>query len=224
MKTLKTIGVICISILFIVSFAACGQKGDAKSTQSGTTSANTGAVAYPAKSGIVTYEVKLIGDQTQVLYFDDNGKKEARVTTTTFDMGSTKVQSQSIEINADGFLIKYDPEKKTGTKSKYYGSLSSSSGVTDTSAISAKQKDEYKFKDLGKKTILGKECTGYSMEVMGMQTEAWMWKNILMASKTYLSKDTSKDPMEINAVKIEMDVPVPANVFTVPADVKLTEN
>jgi hypothetical protein len=217
-------------IVFILTFlmSGCGKKDENKTESANQTtnqappSGKPDDAAYDVKSAIVTYEIDLIGKQTQVLYIDDFGKKEARITTTEIDILGNKSKSEEVEINADGYTIKYSVEKKEGTKTKSYGALGAAKGFPkDLDNVTKEVLDRFKLKDLGKKDILGKESRGFEMEAMGMKTEVYVWKNIMLYSAVYMSKDGK--PIEIKASKIELDVPIPQDKFTVPAGIKLQE-
>jgi uncharacterized lipoprotein YehR (DUF1307 family) len=225
MKHFFKITIFIYSIVFILFVFGCGKKEEGKPTTEGssqTTTQKPAGAIYESKSGIIEYEVKFIGDQKQILYFDDYGKKEVKITTTEIEMMGIKSKLEEVEINADGYFTKYDVEKKTGTKMKSPGSLGSAQGFPgDLDNITKELMEQYKLKDLGKKEIAGKECKGFGMDIMGMGSEVWVWKNIPLYTKVYLTKDS--EPMEIKAIKVEIDVPVPPEKFQVPADVKLTE-
>jgi hypothetical protein len=227
MKNLK-LQFIIVAFISMFLIIGCGKKNENKPETSAQTTDQTAqaqkpaGAAYDVKSAIVTYDINLIGKQTQVLYVDDYGKKEARTTTTEIEIFGKKSKNEEVEINADGFIVKYDVEKKTGTKTKSYSSLGGAKGFPkDLDNLTKEVLDQYKLKDLGKKEILGKECRGFEMEAMGMKTEVYVWKNIMLYSAVYMTKDGK--PIEIKASKIEIDVPVPQDKFQVPADVRLQE-
>ena len=137
-------------------------------------------------------------------------------------MGQT-VETEDVEINADGFVTKFDMKKKTGSKSKSYGSISGGqSGVPDASSFSKDMMEKYKFKELGEKEILGKKCKGYTMVFNEMKVEAWSWENVPILMNM-LDKN-GKQFITIKATKIETDVAVPAEKFTVPAGVVIKDN
>ena len=227
---MKNVTTKILLIVFVFGFimSGCGKKDENKPESAAQTTNQTppsdkpAGAAYDVKSAIVTYEVDLIGKQTQVLYIEDYGKKEARVTTTEIEILGTKSKSEEVEINSDGYTIKYSVEKKEGTKTKSYGALGAAKGFPeDLDNITKEVLDRFKLKDLGKKDILGKECRGFEMEAMGMKTEVFIWKNIMLYSAVYMSKDGK--PIEIKANKIELNVPIPQDKFVVPADIKLQE-
>jgi hypothetical protein len=208
-----------LSLLF--SFEAIAQKKD-KKTKPAMTTTTTKSKTYVNKSGKVVYKVDFMGDQTQTLYWDDYGAKEARYTVVAMEILGQKSKSESVEINIDGYKYNFDLEKKTGTKSKSYGSIGGAKGMpSDISKMAQKEIEKMKIVDLGTKEVLGKTCKGLQMEPMGMKMEAWTWNNLLMESKTWLSKDGA--PMTMNASSLELDISVPPEIFKVPEDIKITD-
>ena len=207
-----------LSLLF--SFEAIAQKKDKKIKPAATTT--TKAKTYANKSGKVVYKVDFMGEQTQTLYWDDYGAKEARYTVVAMEMLGEKSKSETVDINFDGYKYHFDLEKKTGTKTKSYGSIGGGQGVpSDISKMAQKEIEKMKLVDLGTKEVLGKTCKGIQMEPMGMKMETWIWSNILLESKTWLSKDGS--PMTMDASSLELDITVPPEIFKVPDDIKITE-
>jgi hypothetical protein len=213
--------------LFVLSFLLlnCGKKDENKPADAANTTNNTAAAtggSYGVKSGIVTFENVVMEGMNQTFYFDDYGKKEARYTVMEMNVMGQKIKSGSVEINADGFAINYNLQKKEGTKTKSYGSIGGTKDLPkDFANISKTMLDQYHMKDLGTKEFLGKECKGFEITAMGMKSEIWVWNNIMLYSKVYMGENSK--PMELKASKIETDVPIPADKFQVPADVKIQE-
>jgi hypothetical protein len=212
--------------LFVLSFILinCGKKDENKpadAANSATTAAPTSGT-YGVKSGIVTFENVIMEGMNQTFYFDDYGKKEARYTIMDMDVMGQKIKSGSVEINVDGYMINYDIQKKEGTKTKSLSSIGGTKDLPkDLSNLSKEILDQYHMKDLGTKEFLGKQCKGIEMTAMGMKSEVWVWNNIMIYSKVFMGENAK--PMELKATKIETDVPIPADKFQVPADVKILE-
>lgn len=213
--------------LFSLFFIYCGKKEEetkpeeAKIEQT-TSSIPDGEKIYGVKSGIVTFEDIIMKGMNQTFYFDDYGKKEARYTIMEMDIAGQKIRTGSVEINADGYLINYDIEKREGTKTKSLGSIGGAKDLPkDMDKLTKEMMEQYHMKDLGKKEILGKECRGFEFTVMGMNSKVWVWNNIMIQSTVQMSKDAK--PMEMTATKIETDIPIPPEKFQVPSDVKIKE-
>jgi hypothetical protein len=77
-------------------------------------------------------------------------------------------------------------------------------------------KSANKIKEAGKETILGKECTKYTMEAeqmgMTMSQTVWVWNGIALKSLT----DGGQFQFGNEAVKLEENVTIPASTFEIP--------
>jgi hypothetical protein len=213
-------------LLFSFILISCGKKDENKpadaSQQTNSATAKPTDAVYGVKSGIVTFENVIMEGMNQTFYFDDYGRKEARYTLMEMEMMGQKIRSGNVEINADGYMINYDVEKKEGTKTKSYGSIGGTKDLPkDLTNLSKEIMDKYQMKDLGTKEYLGKECRGYEVNAMGIKSEVWIWNNIMLYSKVYMGEGSK--PVELKASKIETDVAIPAEKFQVPADVKIKE-
>ena len=216
---MKKFFAVLLVLSLVFSLEAIAQKKDKKAKPAAST---TTTKTYANKSGKVVYKVEFMGEQTQTLYWDDYGAKEARYTLIEMEMLGEKSKSETVELNIGGFKYKFDLQKLTGTKTKSYGSIGGGQGVpADISKMAQKEIEKMKLVDLGTKEILGKTCKGIQMEPMGMKMETWMWGNILVESKTWLSK--TGDPMTMNASSIELDTTIPADIFKIPENIKITE-
>ena len=188
----------------LVFTTSCGSKKDAApDNKSVTTEAQTNSAVkktYPFKSCFISYEVSAMGlPQTQMLYIDNYGEKEARYTEMIMEMMGQKIETKDVEINADGFKTKFDQVKKTGTKSKSFGSMIVGSTMPSASQLSKSMMEQYKYKEIGEKEIMGKKCKGYTMVFMDMNCEAWSWENIPIMMKMIDKK--GKTFMEMKATK-----------------------
>lgn len=210
---MKKIIIFCIAVFIIFSSNIFGQK-KGKPTVTNK--------LYETKSGKLVYKMNLFGDQFYTLYWDNYGEKEARILKTEIEMFGQKTTTENVELKMDGYIYKYDTDKKEGTKSKAYTSLGGAKGIpSDISKMAQKEIERMKLVDLGTKEILGKKCKGYQMEPMGMKMETWSWGNLLLESKTWMSKDGQ--PIEMNAVSLELDIQIPKEIFSLPSDVVFKE-
>lgn len=175
---------------------------------------------YEVKSGVLELTNSMSSDMKQTLYFDDYGAKQATYTLLEMKMMGQVIKSETITIEADGWQIEYDAEKKTGTKRKMLGPKAGP--MPDIKTLSAKDRAEYKMVELPAKTIAGKECKGYGMDMMGMKMKAWTWSNLPMYSETQMGSASDK-PMVVEVKSLQVDVPVPADKFKVPEGIALTE-
>jgi hypothetical protein len=211
------------ALLLTVPLVACNGKDSASAEGTDITADNVAAkssipnTVFPAKSGIIEWQGNMVGEMTATLYFDDDGAKRATYTTITnrrFDL-----TTHSVEIEADGWIILYDPDKKTGTRMRRVGtrSLASSIGITE---IPEGASDMPGFEELESRTVLGKETRGYAMEARGMMIRSWVWEKIPMRTEMHRG---GKEPTIMEVTRVELGVAVPADKFAVPADVVIPE-
>lgn len=221
--------IIVSAALAAMTLAACGGESattdDTKAVTTGaaeaeaTTAAATESTVpgpFKVKSGIVESTIDMMGEQKQTMYFDDFGRKQTLVTAMEI-MGQ---KSESITINADGFTITYDPVKKEGTK-RAMPAGATASMVPNLESLTADVKERYKLKEIDDRSIAGKDAQGYEMEAMGMPMKVWLWEGVPMRTEVSLGGDK---PMISEVTSLQTDVEIPADRFSVPADVKLTEN
>jgi len=211
--------ILLLIVLSIILSVNIFSQTKSKKTQTTKTTSNK---IYENKSGKLVYKMNFMGDQYYTLYWDDYGDKEAKIMKVDIEVFGQKSSSENVELKVDGYIYKFDRDKKEGTKSKAYSPLGTAKGVpSDISKMAQKEIEKMKLVDLGTKEILGKTCKGYQMEPMGMKMETWSWKNLLLESKTWMSKQG--EPIEMNAISLELDIPIPEDIFKVPSDIKFTE-
>jgi hypothetical protein len=199
---------IFLIFIFFLFFIGCNSSADLK---------------YPYKSGIIIYSINDVG--FQIYYFDDYGKKEARV---LMDSNGKEVEGSNIlpgkEINVDGYLIAFNPIQKTGTKTISKGSLSGPLGLI-FSKLEARSGLDYK--ELGEDMILGKKVQGYSCRknVSGIKAynEIWLFDNIPLFIKLTFPDEPRAGMMSVKATKIETNVLIPEGIFNVPSDIILKD-
>ena len=83
-------------------------------------------------------------------------------------------------------------------------------------AVPDKVKAENKIKEAGKETVLGRECTKYTMESsqmgMTMSQTVWVWNGIVLKSLT----DGGQFQFGNTATKLEENATIPASTFDIP--------
>jgi hypothetical protein len=223
-------------VLVALAFIACDKKSDkpgaatadAAKGDAATTASTDAPRPFKSKSGVIEYKMDFMGDQHITTYYDDYGAKQASYVNTSLEMAGQKFNSTNVSINANGEVITYDVDKKTGTRMKVPASSMGAMGATpgtgamDFEHLTDKQKQEYHIEEIGNATILDKDAKGYSMEVMGMKMKVWVWEGIPLKTEMNMGGKDAK-PMVMEATKIETDVDVAADKFTVPSDVKLSD-
>lgn len=123
------------------------------------------------------------------------------------------VKVHNITVNKDGMAYNYDPDKKTGNKM----SLSPTQNI-DFSNLTEEIKKEMKLEKTGEEDILGKPCIKYSInyDKYKMKGFFWVWEGLPLKTEI----DMAGIKVNLEAVKVEENVPVPAEKFEIPTDVK----
>jgi hypothetical protein len=199
-------------------------KGMATGVTGGAVDAMVSAAAatkkYDVKSGIVTYDCLMsmsgMNIRTKkVLYFDDYGNQECEETYKVDPSGKESLSDRNFV--KDGFRYSCSVEYGGGAKTKAMGTgVAARFNVDEASTM----KDN-KFAKLGDENVCGKTCNGFSMETGSGKISMHGWSGI--ALKTVLDNAAAGMKSESKAVKFEENAAVPADVFSVPAGVKMTE-
>jgi hypothetical protein len=174
-------------------------------TAAGVATAQDGQ-RYGIKSGILTQKSEM-GETT--VYFDNYGALEAQKMKMNFmgnemEMTILRKDGKTYMINATEKQVQEMPDGGMGGNSINFLNL--------TDAV----KSANKIKEAGKETILGKECTKYTMEAsqmgMTMTQTVWVWQGIALKTLT----DGGQFTFGNEAVKLEENVEIPASVFEIP--------
>ncbi len=161
---------------------------------------------YGVKSGILTQKSEM-GETT--IYFDNYGALEAQKMKMNFmgnemDMTILRKDGKTYMVNATEKQVQEMPEGGMGGNNINFLNL--------TDAV----KSANKIKEAGKETILGKECTKYTLEAeqmgMTMSQTVWVWQGIPFKTLT----DGGQFQFGNEAVKFEENATVPASVFEIP--------
>jgi hypothetical protein len=161
---------------------------------------------YGIKSGILT-QTSEMGETT--VYFDNYGAVEAQKMKMDFmgnamEMTILRKDGKTYMINAAEKQVQEMPAGGMGGADINFLNL--------TDAV----KSANKIKELGKETVLGKECTKYSMTSsqmgMDMVQTVWVWNGIVLKTLT----DGGQFQFGNEAVKLEENVEIPASAFEIP--------
>ena len=161
---------------------------------------------YGIKSGILTQKSEM-GETT--IYFDNYGALEAQKMKMNF-MGN---EMEMTILHKDGKTYMINATEKQVQEMTDGGMGGNSINFLNlTDAV----KSANKIKEAGKETILGKECTKYTMEAsqmgMTMTQTVWVWEGIALKTLT----DGGQFTFGNEAVKLEENVEIPASVFEIP--------
>jgi len=162
---------------------------------------------YDIKSGIITFEnkVAILGKaapQSQILYFDDYGKRERK------ELYEGDVLREAYVCDGkELFNLVY--EESTAYRSGPSVSGTETRFAGDPIPTSTKQ---IAIKKLPKMKIAGKLCSAYEMTENGAATTLAGWGHITL----YTSSDAGGIHSASKAVKIEENAEIPEEMFRVP--------
>lgn len=166
---------------------------------------------YEVRSG--TYETRTMG-VTDVVYFDEYGRKQARYSTVSFG-GMPATHKLAIEL-PDGTSYDIDLDARTGTRMR----IPPETAQAMAAAMAPHLTKDAKVKDLPARTYLGRSCKGIQAEAMGMVSRTWTWKGIPVHSE--VGSAAAGKPIVVEVTKLA-EGPVPAEKFQVPAGVAIQD-
>ena len=156
---------------------------------------------YDVKSGIVT---------VQEIYFDDYGAKQAMLV----DFRGQKMRG----IEVDGEMVMINDAENTAVKMPAMGMTNEKINFLDQSSKNIRRN---KIKEIGKETLLGKDCTIYTVAVFMMgnvvKQTVWIYKGITLKS----SITTDWGEMIQTATALVEDIEIPAETFTLPEGIEI---
>ena len=166
---------------------------------------------YDVKSGIVTMEMDMMGRKVvQDIYFDDYGAKQAMVV----EMRGQKMRG----IEIDGEMVMINDAENTAVKMPSMGMTNEKINFLDQSPKNIRRN---KIKEIGKETLLDRECTIYTVAVFMMgnvvKQTVWVYKGITLKS----SITTDWGEMVQVATSLVEDVEIPEKTFTVPEGIEV---
>lgn len=217
-------------LLALVLLTGCGQKEKPDSDRSDrsndvklddVTNARDTTRKYGVRSGIVLYKA-LSSDstinETDTFYFDDYGAKEAMYAPDF--RGHDGKSINLVTMYADGWMRQYDALAKKGEQFKrpmHSGPLNGS--IPDHWNEPRKHWKMWEVEELEPRRILGKETKGYSFKDPGL-TKVWLWEGIpLYMEGTDVVGITTRGEV----VSLQTDIAVPAERFTVPEGIEMTD-
>lgn len=172
-----------------------------------------GVKRYDVKSGIIKSEFQGLQSGEEILYFDDWGMREAKLT--HLDMMGMKQNILTIIDGAVMYVI--DLDKNTGTKSAtpLYEEITMGNGNwTETGKEMMAQMGG---EQTGNKTIAGVECEEWTLA--RMSTVTWVYKGVTMGFSAMMAGTE----MGMMAVEASFDVDVPQDKLRVPDGVTISD-
>ena len=192
--------------LLVISYA------DADSVKSATR-------RYPkSKSGIIKYNISGTIAGTEVVYYEDWGRREAIYTKTTMDLRGVTVDRNTLTLLEDNgqWINNIDLNARTGLRMKnpqykeYVGK----------SRVELENTKRKSLKDAGARRaeierVVGKPCIVWAEQYTG--NEIYTWNGIILKKVTGsgFSKTTTV------ATEITESVNIPEGKFTIPPDIQM---
>ena len=174
---------------------------------------------YPkSKSGIIKYNISGTTTGTEVVYYEDWGRREAIYTKTTIDLRGVIVDRNTLTILEDNglWINNIDLNARTGIRMKnpqykeYVG----------RSRIELENTKKKSLKDAGARRaeiemVIGKPCFVWTVQYNG--NEICLWNGII------LKKVTGSSYLETTTVATEIteSVDIPEEKFTIPPDIQV---
>ncbi len=176
---------------------------------------------YLIESGKVEYKMEGNNEGTKTMYWDDWGRKEAKITNAEMSfMGFTTTQKQ-LEILEGFWQYTINLENNTGTKMKntMLQNMSDNYKGDNMGEMGEEMLIQMGGEKTGTGTILGKNCDIWEISIMGGNTKIWVWNYVpLKLESSALGTDIREE-----AISIETNISVPAGTFEVPADATISE-
>lgn len=176
---------------------------------------------FDLESGIIEYDAyfdasgwKSSGKVT--MYFDKSGAYKANIRESTDSDGKV---TNRWDITIEDIAYEIDMDKKIGTKSDLRLARKLVSDI-DLTQITEEDIEKYELKRVGTEEILGRECEVWVSEKL--KSKVWIWKGLTLKAENY---DFLGFPVEASmvATKLEENVPISPETFTVPADVVIED-
>ena len=175
---------------------------------------------YPkSKSGIIKYEISgLAIEGTEVVYYDDWGRREATYTKTTMDWGGVLVTKNALTILEDNgrWINNVDLDSRTGIRMKnprYKEDIGKSRIVLEKLAEKKNMDAGGERREIEK--IAGKPCIVWEVRTTGVKT--YTWHGII------LKKTCGSGYLRTTRVATEITerIPIPEEKFTIPPDIQM---
>ncbi len=199
---------LCLFIAIPLPYAGCSGGG------SGDQSARTvpdSLKRYPFKSAIIELQYGGSSSGTQFIYIDDYGMREAKIDSFMTEMFGMQAPTHKIQIQDWDSTFSADLVKRSGM-----------SGLNPLTANERKQLSlageeiaKGMGMEAGEETVAGKTCKVWSLESLG--SRVWLWNDITLKSEV----DLGDVKQQLEAKRIEIDVPVPADKFHLPGGIKI---
>ncbi|MBN2612225.1 MAG: hypothetical protein JXB00_11760 [Bacteroidales bacterium] len=167
-----------------------------------------GVKPFTIESAYVKYRNLAAGQEmTREWWFDQFGNRQFEENYML--IGGEKTGGKALI--TDGFRYSWDYNAQTGTKNKYYQS------VTDYDKVTQKEIERYGIAKHGHEEILGKKCLKVTIEKPAKST-VWLWNNIpLKTEAVFAGQKVLMEAVELVAGDVD------PKLFEVPAGITFPE-
>ena len=173
---------------------------------------------YAVRSARIEYEISGALEGRELLYFDDWGRREAKFTEIVQDvLGNRQTERRLVLVDGDT-ITHIDVTQRTGERRR---DLNLRDSAKNAGGDLAHYGEELLWRLGGRKTaresVGGFECDVWDLAFA--ESRCWIWNSVPLRTVV------ANGPQQLvhNAVRIEPDVDVPADVFEVPEGVEIVE-
>jgi hypothetical protein len=198
-----------IALFAMIVWTGCAGDGDGKIM--GKRKADQ---KYGMESGIITYEAALpqnMGSNKRVLYFDDYGKMEKVVTTTSISAMGQSMETVNHSLIKDGYVYAWSDDAVNGSKYKVNERFDPS--MANYSQLSDEMKAKYNLAEEADESFMDKNCKVYTMDFQGVSGKVWVWENLPLK----IQASAMGMIMTEKVVNMQEDVAIPSGTFDLPA-------
>ncbi len=199
---------ISIAVLALIMWTGCA--GEGGGNVMGKRKADQ---KYEIESGIITYEAALpqnMGSNKRVLYFDDHGKMEKVVTTTSISAMGQSMETVNHSLIKDGYVYAWSDDAASGSKYKVDERFDPSMANYDR--LTDEMKAKYNLIEEAGESFMEKDCKVYSMEFQGVSGKVWVWENLPLK----IQASAMGMIMTEKVVDMQEDADIPAGTFELP--------
>ena len=177
---------------------------------------------YTLKSAIIKLKSskQILGSDIETtIYLDDYGDKYCNKTDTKLKYKNTTIVTSSVSITKNDFTYTYNPEKKSGAKSKNKGNFNPMH--VDFGKMDKQSLETNGITKEGETECLGRICEVYVMEnpALEMSGRYEVWNKIPLKFSTKIGNSQ----MEMYAVEVQENPIIPEDIFDLPNDIEFID-
>lgn len=177
---------------------------------------------YVLKSVIIKLKSskQILGSDIETtIYIDDYGDKYCNKTETKLKYKNTIISTSSVSITKNDFTFIYNPEKKTGTKSKNKGNFNPMH--IDFAQMDRQSLESNGITKEGEVELLGRMCEVYVMENIALEMSGRyeVWNKIPLKFHTKIGDSE----MEMYAFEVQENPEIPEAVFEQPKNIEFID-